>query len=202
MRIIPLKFRVFISRILLVFFVCATVLSPLSASADEAIVKKEDARIDRVFVRAEPAFQLSFVVRDAFKEEIEEAIKSGIPTKFTFFIELYQVHRFWLDNSVSKWEYRHVVKYDSLKEEYEITLDEKPGEIIRTKDYEEMKRLMTSGEDITFTPTPILKRGAKYELRVMAELDTIRLPFLLNYMLFFVKFWDFETDWYTARFSY
>jgi hypothetical protein len=28
------------------------------------------------------------------------------------------------------------------------------------------------------------------------------LPFYLHYVLFFLSFWDFETDWYTVDFIY
>jgi hypothetical protein len=176
-------------------FFALTVLCPLESFAD-------DARIDDVHVRAEPYLKISFVVRDAFKQDIEEAIKSGITTSFTFFVELTRLRTVWLNETVKVWEFRHIVKYDSLKEEYEVTLEETHGPPIRTKDFEEVKRLMVTATDIAFVPPPVLERGSRYVLRVMAELDTIDLPFLLNYMFFFVKFWDFETDWHTTTFSY
>jgi hypothetical protein len=37
---------------------------------------------------------------------------------------------------------------------------------------------------------------------MMAQLDKIRLPFYLHYVLFFVSLWDFETDWYAVDFRY
>jgi len=39
-------------------------------------------------------------------------------------------------------------------------------------------------------------------LRVKAELEKVRLPLYLHYVLFFVSLWDFETDWYTVDFIY
>jgi len=33
-----------------------------------------------------------------------------------------------------------------------------------------------------------------------ATLDAINLPFPLNYMLFFVSFWEYETDWCEKEF--
>lgn len=159
------------------------------------------ARMDNVAVGTVPFFNVSFVVHDAFNDDIEKAIKSGLPTSFTFVAELYRTRRFWRDSFIGTWKFNHTVKYDSLKQEYEITLEEEGDTSVRTKDYDEMMRLMASGNNVTLLPSPPLKPGARYEIRLMAELDTIELPFLLRHMLFFVKYWDFETDWYKYGFS-
>jgi hypothetical protein len=47
-----------------------------------------------------------------------------------------------------------------------------------------------------------LKRGSHYQLRLKAELDKIELPLNLDYVLFFLSLWDFETDWYSVVFKY
>jgi len=47
-----------------------------------------------------------------------------------------------------------------------------------------------------------LKKGKRYQLQMMAQLDRIRLPFHLHYVLFFLSLWDFETDWYAVDFRY
>ncbi|MBI5810564.1 MAG: DUF4390 domain-containing protein [Deltaproteobacteria bacterium] len=160
-----------------------------------------DPLISEVAVSTEPDIRLSFVVREAFSRDIEEAIKSGAPTTFTFKVEMNRIRPAWFNEDVARWEFRHTVKYDTLKEEYEITLDESGPEPTRTKDLNEMKRLMSSGSSIPIETSRPLQKGENYEVRLKAELRTIKLPFLLDYVLFFVKFWDFETDWHTHRFS-
>ena len=47
-----------------------------------------------------------------------------------------------------------------------------------------------------------LREGDDYQLKVMAELDKIRLPFNLHYVLFFLSLWDFETGWHAIDFRY
>jgi hypothetical protein len=73
---------------------------------------------------------------------------------------------------------------------------------IFTKDYEEMKRIMSSPDSVALLPAWGLPRNYKYELRIMAELRTIRLPFRLDYMFFFLRLWDIDTDWYSYKFTY
>lgn len=169
----------------------------ITASFPSLAIAKE-ARVDKLFVGKKPNLNLSFVIREAFKPEMEEGIKSGIPTTFTFYVELYRERRFWPDKAVFKWTFKHTVKYDNLKKEYEVTLGEL-DKVIITKDFVEMKRLMVTGNAIELKLDKPLRTGSRHSLRMMAQLDTVKLPFLLRHMLFFVKFWDFETDWYTFR---
>lgn len=159
----------------------------------------EEARITDVVVTRSPAIKVSFQVRGAFTKEIEEAIKSGLPTSFNFIVELNKVNTVLPDEGVGRWEFKHTVKYDNLREEYEVSLDETGERGIRIKDTSEMKTLMSSGNGVLITPAHLVP-GQEYEIKIMAELHTVDLPFLLNYMFFFVKFWDFETGWYTYRF--
>ncbi len=157
---------------------------------------------DVAVTTAPDALSLSFSVENAFPKRIEEAIKSGVPSSFNFIVELSRVRGFWFDKSMGHWEFKHTVKYDTLKEEYEITLEEKGSLKIVTKDYEEMKRIMSSPESVALLPAWGLPRNYGYEIRIMSELRTIRLPFHLDYMFFFLRFWDIDTDWYSYKFTY
>ncbi|MBI3398568.1 MAG: DUF4390 domain-containing protein [Deltaproteobacteria bacterium] len=192
-------FRIFI------FFVAAVFLHLSSIFAYSM-----DALVDRVVVVNSPNdIRVSFEIRDAFTKEIEDGIKSGISTSFTFFIELYRRRGFWFDESLTSQTFKHIVKYDTLKEEYEIVLEEKPQlgtdlksvpTLMRVKEIEQAKKIMASGDNIIVKPFPVLQKGERYRLRIKATLDAVNLPFPLNYMLFFVSFWNYETSWYEKEF--
>lgn len=161
------------------------------------------AEIADLVVEHAPELKTSFVVKSAFTPDIEEAINSGVSTTFTFKVILSRNRGlFWFDETVAKNVFKHTVKYDTLKEEYEITLDETGGAPVRTKDLSEMKRLMTTGEAIVLKPAGPLVKGAEYDIRIMAELHSVRLPFHLDYVFFFVRLFDFETKWHTYRFTF
>ena len=160
----------------------------------------QGADIARLKVEHSPEFRVSFFIKDAFTKEIEEAIKSGIPTSFTFIIKLYKKKTLWPDELVGSWKFDHTVRYDILKETYEVSLAEK-NLTEKVKDREKMRLLMSTVDNMVISPTPVLKKGEVYELRIKAKLYTVKLPFLLKYVLFFLKFWDVETGWYVYRFS-
>ena len=179
-------------RLLSLLFFLAIIIFPASTIAAEAAIAGVNVDLDPL--------RVSFEVRDAFTVDIEEAVKSGLPTSFNFIVRLSRVNPVWIDEDIGKWEFRHTVKYDTLKEEYVVRLDEGLLREARTKDFEEMKSFMSRGEAIDITPAHLVP-GEVYELSIKAELDKTELPPLLDYMFFFVKLWDFETDWHVYRFS-
>ncbi len=159
-----------------------------------------DAYINNVRVSYGPPLKLSFTVFDAFTKEIEDAVKSGAAASFTFIVELDRVKSVWFNEEVKRLEFRHTVKYDSMKEEYEVLLEETGMEPLRTKDFGEMKTSMTTLSDMPLELPAALEPEGEYEVRLKAEIKTLRLPFPLDYALFFLKFWDVETGWYEVRF--
>lgn len=169
----------------------------VSAFFFSAEARSEEARIADVVVSRTPSLSITFSVKGAFTKEMDEAIQSGIPTTFNFIVEVNRVRNAWFDETLSETRFSHTVKYDSLKEEYEISVDEMGMKSIRTKDPNEMKALMSVVTSVDIKSSTPLVKGERYEFMVKAELRTVDLPFLLDYVLFFVKLWDFETSWYT-----
>lgn len=145
---------------------------------------------------------LYLTITDCFTEELIKAIDNGIHTTFTFFVRLFEVRDLAFDRKVADLKVSHAVQYDSLKRIYLITLGEKDGKTVAVKDFEEAKRLMSDLVGFPVTELKNLQKGRRYQLRMMAELDKIRLPFYLHYILFFLSLWDFETDWYSLDFLY
>ncbi len=143
-----------------------------------------------------------FDIEGSFTREMEEAILNGIPATFTIIIRLYRTRMIWFDASISSLRLQHTIKYDSLKDEFRVTRSQDPKNELVTKDFEEAKKAMTEIRNIQVIPLKQLEPGARYQLRVKAELEKVRLPLYLHYVLFFVSLWDFETDWYTVDFTY
>jgi len=143
-----------------------------------------------------------FDIQGCFTREMEEAILNGIPTTFTIIIRLYKTRTLWFDGSISSLRLEHTIKYDSLKNEFRVTRSEDNNKELVFKEFEAAKKVMAEISDIKVVPLKELQRNSKYQLRVKAELEKVRLPLYLHYVLFFVTLWDFETDWYTVDFTY
>jgi hypothetical protein len=99
-------------------------------------------------------------------------------------------------------EVQHSIRYDALKQVYEVKLSEQDNQVKTVKNFEEAQKQMSEVVSLKIMPLKNLEKGARYQLRIMAELDKIKLPLYLHHILFFLSLWDFETDWYTIDFRY
>jgi len=141
-------------------------------------------------------------VEGAFREKMKKAILSGVPTTFSFFIELYRVRNFWMDEEVAEIDISHTIKYNNLKKDFTITRSWEKDRPIVLKSFAEAQRLMSEIDSLKVIPLSRLEKGSRYQIRAKAQLSKITLPFYLHYALFFLSLWDFETDWYTIEFIY
>jgi hypothetical protein len=143
-----------------------------------------------------------FFTKGCFTTEMNKAIMNGIPTTFTFLIELYSPRSFWPDKRIAALKLHHTIKYDSLREEFSVTLNERGNQTFVMKDFSKAQEMMADVSNVQVIPLQSLEKNNQYKLRIKAELNKVRLPLYLHYLLFFVSLWDFETDWFVVDFIY
>lgn len=161
----------------------------------------EDATLSEIMVSTTQShLSISFKVTNCFTEDMKAAIENGIRTTFTFFVDLEEARGFWWDRNIADVKVSHEIHYDSLKKVYTIFMSEQSGQPVVVSDFEKAKDVMSRISDLQVAELAKLTRGKRYQVRMMAELDKIRLPFYLHYVFFFLSLWDFKTDWYTVDF--
>ncbi len=81
----------------------------------------QDARLTNIIVTNTSDDLLMYLnVEGAFVDAIKEAILSGVPTTFSFFITLYKVRNLWFDNNLADLKIVHTIKYNNLKKEFAV----------------------------------------------------------------------------------
>jgi hypothetical protein len=138
---------------------------------------------------------------NGFKTEMESAILAGVPSIFTLQIEVYQPRSLVWDKKIMSHEIKRIIKYDNLKKTFSIFTNGNPEPTI-FPDFESAQKAVADFSGIIITPLRGLLRGERYYLKMKIKIDKVRLPLHMEYILFFVSYWDFETDWYTHNFSY
>lgn len=165
-------------------------------------VSAENAAIRDLLVTNDAIHLLVYArVTHSFTREIEVAILAGVPTTFTFILELFQERSGWWDKKLTRLTRRHTIKYDNVKKLFHV-LVEGEKEATTFTDFESAKRAMADLNGVPLIPLKALKKNEYYYVMSKAKLDKVRLPFYLEYLFFFVSLWDFETDWYREGFSY
>ena len=138
---------------------------------------------------------------NCFKTEMESAILAGVPTVFTIQLQVYQVRPYLWDKTITNSEIKRTIKYDNLKKTFSIVTNGQTAPAVFA-DFESAQKAMADLSGIVIAPLKALTKGNNYYLMMRVKIDKIRLPLHLEYLLFFVSFWDFETAWYKQYFSY
>ena len=143
-----------------------------------------------------------FKVENAFTDKISEAVLKGIPASFSFYIKLDQITQTLLNKGIADYKIISTLKYNTLKKEFLVSRPWKNEKPFITDSFEEAKKLMGEIDNLAVTKLTNLVKGKKYKLKLKAKLDKVTLPLYLHYILLFVAFWDFETDWHVIKFTY
>lgn len=138
----------------------------------------------------------------AFRKKTKKVILSGVPITFTYLIALNQARAYWFSRSLVDIKVSHTIRYDGLKKVFEVSRSWDSANPIATSSFEEAQKLMVEIDSLKITALKALEKGRHYQIRVKAELSKLTLPLQLHRVLFFLSFWDFETDWYTIDFTF
>lgn len=178
------------------FMMILTVATPGTAKAD-----MKPRMVDILITSSTENVLLYARLVDCFKTEMESAILAGVPAVFTLHLDVYQERSYlWNKHIVSK-EIRRTIKYDNLKKIFSITTNGSSQPVIFS-DFESAQKGMADLNGISVIPISYLSKGNNYYAGIRVKIDKVRLPFNMEYVLFFVSLWDFETPLYKIRFSY
>jgi hypothetical protein len=170
--------------------------------AFEATGYAKEARISDVLITNDRDHVLVYAkVANYLTPEIEEAVMAGVPTTFTYFIDLYQERSYWMDKTVSRTVVHHTVKYDNVKKLFFVSSAGRKGSA-EFPDLDGAMRAMVDLNGIAVAPMKELVKNKTYYILIKAKLERVKLPFSMEYLFFFVSLWDFETDWYRQGFIY
>jgi hypothetical protein len=166
-------------------FLLALVATPLVA--DEPKISALSA------VESGQKISVAFQLSGAFDlAELNKALESGLPTGFTYHIELYRKKRNWFDSTRAVTRLEVVCTYDSRTREYLLNY-RRDGRLVRSETFSDIeklrRRMVTISEPDLFASggVPIGK------LRVRVRADLMR-----GYLLYVIP-WDVSTGWSSTR---
>ena len=140
--------------------------------------------------------KISATLHNGFSKNIVEAIESGVPVTFTYYLELRKKVPMWFDSKVSMRTIKMTLQYDTLKKEYELSsFDGENSSNKITKEFNEIKERMARLDGISLASSKMLNPNKKYYVRIKANMKSKKLWFPFSYILYFFSFFDFNTSW-------
>jgi hypothetical protein len=121
------------------------------------------ARDGQVFV--------SFELSDGLTSDLQDAIQSGLPTTFSYEVELRHGSAAWFDRTIASLTITATVRFDNLTRRYQMsrTLDGRVEELQPTEDQAAMRRWMTRFDRVPLSATASLETNGEYYVRVRAR---------------------------------
>jgi len=176
--------------------VCFCLLTiTITAFASDAGIK------DMILGNTRDNVLLFLKVEGAFTDKIRQAVLNGIPTTFSFYIKVKKVRTFWPDTTVAEIKVTHSIKYDPLKKRFTVKRSWENNRVLTTSSFDKARKWMSEIQSLPIVRVDQLIKDARYKVYAKAEMDKVRLPFYLNYILFFSSLWNFETDWQSIEFK-
>ncbi len=169
---------------------------PLNVTAQEASLS------NIIVTNTRDDLLVYLTVEGAFREQMTQAVLSGVPATFTFLITLDQVRNLWVNKEVVDLKVSHTIKYNILKKEFTVKRSWENDKPLVTQSFDEAKKWMSEIDGMKLISLSRLAKEKQHQLKAKAELNKMTLPFYLHHVLFFVSLWDFETEWYTIDFIY
>lgn len=142
------------------------------------------------------------ILENSFHPEMIDTLHSGIPLRFSFFVELYRKTEKWPGEQVLARNFLHILAYDTLKDTYRITLEEDNNRVISSKTLAEAEQLINEINGARVIALNQLIPDNTYQLKIRAEVYQKTLPLSLHNVLPFLSWWVVETDWQAIEFTF
>ena len=131
-----------------------------------------------------------------------DTLHSGIPLRFSFFIELHKISENRPDEQISTLNFQHIMSFDTLKESYRVTIEEANNKVLTFRSLEEAQKVINEVNGVRVIELGQLPPDNRYRLQIRAELYQKTLPLGLQSLAPFLSWWDTHTDWHTIEFEY
>jgi hypothetical protein len=134
-----------------------------------------------------------FTLADAFhSDETSRALQSGLPTSFTYVIEIYRDRPHWFDEGVGRSRIEVIATFNSVTREYLLNY-RRDRRLVRSETFSDIETLEKRMTTIDETDLFDIGRRRPYKLKVRVKAD------LRRGWLFYLVPWEVSTRWKETR---
>ena len=187
----------------ILFNLIVLVIMLFSTVAGAQVAAEKKATINEMTATTSETHLIVFgTLENSFTSEMIELLHSGIPLRFSFYVELYKTTENWREELIIANNFQHIMTFDTLKENYKVTLEEDNHKVLSFRSLVEAQREMNEINGVKVVELKQLLPDNRYKLKMKAELYRKTLPLSLHNILPFLSWWDIQTDWHTLTFTF
>jgi len=134
-----------------------------------------------------------FSLAEAFRNgEMVEALQSGLPTSFTYVVEIFRDRPNWLDENVGRSRVEVICTFNSVTREYLLNY-RRDRKLVRSQTFSDLQSLEEAMTRIDEPELFEIGRRKHYKLKVRVKADLMR-----GWLLYVVP-WEESTRWRETR---
>ena len=162
----------------------------LSASS----LRAADPGIEKLAATAQNGkVSVRFQLAGAFGNgEMVDALQSGIPTSFTYEVEIFRDRPNWFDEGIARARIEVICTFNSVTREYLLNY-RRDRKLVRSETFTDLASLQRRMTTIEEPDLFEIGRRKPYKLKVRARAD------LMHGLVFYVVPWEVSTRWREAR---
>ncbi len=136
---------------------------------------------------------VQFVLADAFGNgEMIQALESGLPTSFTYELEIYRDRPNWFDESVDRSRIEVICTFNSVTREYLLNY-RRDRKLMRSETFSDLAALKKAMTTVDERELFDIGERRPYKMRVRVRAD------LMRSWRFYVVPWEVTTRWRATR---
>ena len=157
-------------------------------------VARADPAIENLTaVAANGKVSIRFSLSNGFeKDEMVEALQSGVPTSITYRIEIFRDRPWWLDDGIDRSNIEVIGTFNSVTREYLLNY-RRDRKLVRSETFTDLAALQARMTSIDEADLFDIGNRRPYKLKVRAKAD------LMRGWLFYVVPWEVSTRWRETR---
>ena len=122
------------------------------------------------------------------RPQIVQGLQSGVPTGFTYIIEIYRDRPNWFDEGINRSRIEVIATFNSVTREYLMNY-RRDRRLVRSETFNDLPTLEHRMTTIDETDLFDIGKRRPYKLRLRAKADLMR-----GWLLYFIP-WDVSTRW-------
>ena len=124
--------------------------------------------------------------------EVIEALQSGLPTSFTYIVEIFRDRPNWFDDGIARARIEVICTFNSVTREYLLN-HRRDDRLVRSETFTDLAALERAMTTVDETDLFDIGRRKPYKLKVRAKAD------LMRGWLMYVIPWEVSTRWRETR---
>lgn len=188
-------------RPLIALLIILGLLAGPALSLAEKSAENQPTLTELVLTASDTHILLFATVKQVFTDEMIDGLRSGVPIKFSFFVELTRKRPGGKDPLLTDLRFQHTMTFDTLKELYRVELEETNRKILTFASMQEAEDTLNDINGLKVIELAKLDPKTTYNLRVRADVYQKSLPQSLKLVAPFLSLWDKETEWQSIEFK-